>query len=248
MPTVLRLPDRRSDEEALRALVEAGAVEVEAEGDDLLGLFVSEPRLLPGSRVEPAVMFDQGDTWAASLRPFQVGPLRIAPPGQSGDLVLESGPAFGSGQHASTRLVLDRLALRPPRARVLDVGTGNGILALAALCLGASSAVGVDTDPAALRVAADNAARAGLSERLRLTATLPEERFELILVNIVADTILELAPALLTRLAPGGELCASGVSELRRAEVERGLRRLGLHVPGGEESGGWWRIDALASW
>lgn len=248
MPTVLRLPDRRFDEESLWALVEAGAVEVEAEGEDLLGLFVGEPPPLPGARVEPALMFDQGDTWAASLRPFQVGPLRIAPLGQPGDLVLESGPAFGSGQHPSTRLVLDRLALRPPTGRVLDVGTGNGILALAALRLGAASAVGVDTDPAALPIAASNAARAGLSDRLELRADLPEQPFDLILVNIVADTVLDLAPALLTRLAPGGELCASGVSELRRAEVERGLRRLGLHVPGCEESGGWWRIDALASW
>lgn len=248
MPTVLRFSGCCDDEDALWALVDAGAVEVEAEGDDLLGLFPGEAPLLAGAVAEPARMLDQGDTWQASLRPFDVGGLRIAPLGQVGDLVIESGPAFGSGQHPSTRLVLDRLAARPPAGRVLDVGTGNGILALTALRLGAARAVGVDLDPEALAIAARNAARAGLSDRLDLGTVLPEGSFDLILVNIVADTVLELGPALVARLAPGGELCASGVSGLRRAEVERGLRHLGLHVPVVEESGGWWRLDAQASW
>src|SRR5690606_13650087 len=95
------------------------------------------------------------------------------PPGPR-TVVLEAGAAFGSGLHPTTRLCLDRLVADPPAAPVLDVGTGSGVLALAALRLGAPWALGTEVDAAARAVAARNAARNALSDRLRIVDAAPD--------------------------------------------------------------------------
>lgn len=263
MPIAVRIHDAAQDEDALVALIDAGAAEVEAQGPDLLGLFhraEGEPcadlvrSLLPHAAVsaEPAAMVDWDSVWVASLRPVTVGPLVIAPvgvPAPDGALQIETDGAFGSARHPTTLLCLRWLVDRPTYMGVLDVGTGSGVLALAALRLGASQAVGVDTEPAALAVAARNAARAHLSDHLLLLRDVPDgRRFDRVVANILAAPLIELAPRMAHWVGHGGELAVSGFGPSMREEVSIALRHAGLRVVGGDEVDGWCRLDAHAPW
>lgn len=263
MPIAVRIHSSAQDEDALVALVDAGAAEVEAQGPDLLGLFHSAEGeacaalvrgLLPGATVsaEPAAMVDWDSVWVASLRPVRVGPLVVAPagvPAPAGALEIETDGAFGSARHPSTMLCIRWLVDRPTAGTVLDVGTGSGVLALAALRLGASEAVGIDADPAALVVARRNARRAGLEDRLLLADRPPEgRRYDRVVANILASPLIELAPSLAGWLGPGGELAVSGFGPTMQAEVRAALLHAGLRVVGGDEVEGWCRVDAFAPW
>jgi ribosomal protein L11 methyltransferase len=141
--------------------------------------------------------------------------------------------AFGTGTHPTTALCLAAISeavTARPGLSVLDVGTGSGLLAIAARKLGAGRTVAVDVDPVAVRVAGENAARNGVALELS-GAPAGEVRgaFDLVVANILANTLVELAPALDARLAPGGTLVLSGIlapqaDEVRAAHVARGLR------------------------
>ena len=137
-------------------------------------------------------------------------------------VVLEPGLAFGTGDHPTTGMCLVALDLflqRHPGARVLDVGTGSGLLCIAARKLAAGLVVGTDNDPIALRVARENAAVNGVGFDLR--PDLPAgARFDLVLANILANTLIELAPALSQALAPGGRLVLSGILREQADAVE----------------------------
>lgn len=175
-----------------------------------------------------------------------------AAPGQQ-VLVIDPGQAFGTGGHASTHLALEWIdawaagSEGTPRlvagARVLDVGTGSGVLALAALALGADSAVGLDLDPVAVREAAVVAADNGLAERCLLYAggleALSAGGFDLVLANLLKREMLEVAPAIAASVAPGGGLVLSGLIERDGPEVLRRFASEGL-APGGERR----RLDA----
>lgn len=154
------------------------------------------------------------------------------------ELVIDPGQAFGTGSHASTRLALTALlgesASLGRDVRVLDVGTGTGILALAALRLGAGWALGIDTDFRASREASKWARRNGLSERFATCAGSPdclgEGRFELVLANLLRVEILPLVEALASRLGPGGRLVVSGLLSSERMEVASAFAARGLRV------------------
>ena len=131
---------------------------------------------------------------------------------------LDPGLAFGSGTHPTTALCLqwldalaDEGALR--EARVLDFGCGSGILALAALKLGAAQAVGVDNDPQALTATADNAERNGVADRLHVHAPEdePAATYPVVVANILASALVSLADTLTARVAPGGRIAMSGI-------------------------------------
>ena len=166
-------------------------------------------------------------------------------------MTLDPGMAFGSGTHHTTRLCCELLEHLPVEgARVLDMGTGSGILSIAALMLGAEEAVGVDIDRVAVRTAAENAAENGFgADRFTAVAAdlvhqpLGEELtrggFDIVLANIVADVIIALAPAIARHLKPGGHLVASGIILPRREEVIAALEAEGLTVAGGREQEGW---------
>jgi ribosomal protein L11 methyltransferase len=159
-------------------------------------------------------------------------------------VVLDPGMAFGTGLHPTTRGCLELLQrVSPMPARVLDVGCGSGILALAALRLGAAAAVGFDTDPGAVTATRENGARNGVADRIEVRhGTLPEtpaERFELVLANLVASVLVELAPRLAAHLAPGGTIVASGIIEPRAEEVERAMAAAGLSVSARLDDGEW---------
>ena len=128
-------------------------------------------------------------------------------------------------------------------AGVLDIGTGSGILAIAALKLGAREAEGVDIDPMCVRTAGENAERNGVSDRFRvLVGDLSDKasgRYDLITANIVASAILSLAPHVPALMAPGAQFIASGIIDERKEEVLDGLRAAGLTAVEVQEKRGW---------
>ncbi len=210
-----------------------------------------------GGTLEELPDQDWGEKWKEGLTPLAIGrvfvrPSWIAaetPPGMV-EVTLDPGMAFGTGTHPTTSLCLaalsERLAARPG-ARVLDVGTGSGLLAIAARKLGAPRVVGNDNDPIAVRVALENAALNGVQVDFdqRDVGEQPGP-FDLVLANILANTLCELAPAIAAQLAPGGVVLLSGIltpqeAEVRAAYVAAGLRPL----PGGDRRDGEWSLLAM---
>jgi len=140
---------------------------------------------------------------------------------------------------------------RRPPLNVLDVGTGSGVLALAALTGGASHATGVDIDAEALRVAGENARLNGVAERLRLVhgdVAAVGGHWAIVTANVLAAPLIELAPALAHRLSHAGRLVLSGIPASVAPEVERAYRRLGLVHRGTRSRGGWTALVFEASW
>ena len=160
-------------------------------------------------------------------------------------LALDPGMAFGTGLHPTTRLCLqglERLAddgrvthgsARDGSARVLDVGIGSGILAIAAGLFGAGELVGVDPDPIAVDASVANARRNRLARRLHVrVGSLPTGAppFDVVLANLIASLLVALAPALHAELRPGGMLLASGIFVEREPEVRAAFAAVGLRV------------------
>ena len=219
---------------------------------------------LPRLRYAEAGRDDWSEAWKAFHRPVRVGRLLVQPSWEDaaarpGDLVItvDPGRAFGTGSHETTRLclaALDRL-VRPGGA-VLDVGTGSGVLALAAARLGASRVDALDTDPAAVEAASANAERNGLSDRIdaregSLGASWPWELgpragYDLVVMNIALATVLELLPDAAAALRPGGALAASGFLAEAAPEVEAAARAAGLRAEAAEFDGEWGAVTARA--
>ena len=148
---------------------------------------------------------------------------------------LDPGMAFGTGHHPTTRLCLTEIERRvQPGAKVLDLGTGSGILAIAAAGLGASSVLGLDRDTTACTVARRNVRANGLARRVRIMrGSIPQpgvSGFDLVLANISAKVLTALAAPLAQTLAPDGLLIASGVLEEQGASVAEAFRGAGLQV------------------
>ena len=188
--------------------------------------------------VSPADGRDEGSVWVLAPRAISIGRLRIVPDGTDGEagvLRLVDAPVFGTGLHPTTALCLEALAeetrIALPDA-VLDVGTGSGILALAALMLGVPRASAVDIDDDALSVAAENARINGVASRLQLARGGPDAvagAWPLVLANVVAAPLIEMAPALVQRIAHQGLLVLSGIPESLSHDVAKAYRRLGMH-------------------
>lgn len=181
----------------------------------------------PDYRVEPVIEQD----WVRRSQ-SQFEPLRIsdklwivpswatAPEPGATNLVLDPGLAFGTGSHPSTRLCLQWLE-RTIRGgeRVLDYGCGSGILAIAAMRLGASVALGVDVDPQALPAARANAERNGVNARFINTETAPDFQADLVVANILANPLILLAPLLAGLAGKGGRIALSGILETQTEGV-----------------------------
>jgi len=168
-------------------------------------------------------------------------------------LALDPGMAFGTGLHPTTRLCLAALEVLADRgevegARVLDVGCGSGILAIAALKLGATDAYGVDTDPIAIESTLANARRNRLMRRIQArVGSLPSEQppFDLVLANLIAGVLVLLAAALRDELRPGGTLLASGIFIDREAEVAAAFEAAGLSIRERSVEGEWVALTAV---
>ena len=214
---------------------------------------------MPAAEVSHRVVSDGEwrDGWRAYYRPFRAGVrLVICPSWEDytaapGDLVLrlDPGMAFGTGTHPTTRLCLEALEERVrPGDRILDWGTGSGILAIAAGLLGAGEILAIDQDPAAVDSARDNLLRNGLADRVELRQGGIEScparaAFDLIVANITADPILSGLEAALARLRPGGTLLLCGISEHRAQEVRAALQT-GEPASLEERSDEGWRLFA----
>ncbi len=159
--------------------------------------------------------------WMDEFRPMRFGRrLWIIPGGfppedpQAVNLHLDPGLAFGTGTHETTALCLEWLDAEPPRERsVLDYGCGSGVLAIAALLLGAREAVGCDIDPQAVTASRDNALANGVAGRARFCrpAELPEAQFDVVVANILASPLVGLAEGLAGRCRAGGRIALSGL-------------------------------------
>jgi ribosomal protein L11 methyltransferase len=183
-------------------------------------------------------------------------------------LALDPGMAFGTGLHPTTRLCLAAVEAIGDRglldgARVLDVGCGSGILAIAAAKLGAAEVLGVDTDPIAIEATEANAARnkvggevggdrRGRSRRRRSVVrarvgSLPsgEAPFDVVLANLIAGLLVTLAPQLRDELGPGGVLLASGIFIDRESEVRSAFESVGLEMTGRTAEGEWVALEAV---
>lgn len=190
--------------------------------------------------VTPVEEADWTEAWKAGYTPQRIGRILVLPswlgePIEPGEVLLrlDPGMAFGTGLHPTTRGCLRFMQeLRPMPRAVLDVGSGSGILALAALKLGAEHAVCFDTDAAAVDATRANAAANGLGDCVDARrGSLPEdpnERFPLVVANLVATLLVDLAPRLAAHTAPGATLLASGIINHRAGEVIEALAATGL--------------------
>ena len=186
-----------------------------------------------GARYEEVVGDAWRDAWKEHYKPYAIAEgLVVRPPWEPYEakpgekvLELEPGRAFGTGLHETTRLVAQAIKKYAAEAQgklVIDVGCGSGILALAALALGAERAIAIDNDPEAIDVTRENAARNGLGARVEasttdvaaLAATAP-----LVVANIEAHVLIPMAPDLMKRVEPGGLLFLSGVLVPQTASV-----------------------------
>lgn len=197
---------------------------------------------------------DYATSWRKDWKPFRVGKLVLLPPWcEKGPpratdirLTIEPGGSFGSGRHASTRTclrVID-LAIRGGE-RILDAGTGSGVLSVAATMLGAESAIGFDIDPASKTSAEELAERNGVAARCEFRegdfGTLrPEDTgFDVVLANIYADVLQAHAAELKKRLAPGGWFAFSGCRIDHRDATVAKMTEIGLQVREERRRGRW---------
>jgi len=265
MPYRIDLPDGR--DELTDLLIELGALDVErAEPCGIAALMPDQvapedvARALGVSAVStsPATGRDADSTWVLRPRAVRAGRLRIVPVGaaaaEPGDVRLIDAPAFGTGLHPTTALCVEAIdeavQLDAPSA-VLDVGTGSGVLALAALRLGVAHATGVDTDEGAVSVAIENARINRLSDRFEVVlggAAAVTGSWPLVVANIVAASLIEMAPVLVRRVGHHGRLVMSGIPATIEGEVERAYRRLGMRRVNTTSRAGWIALILQSSW
>lgn len=193
---------------------------------------------------------DWAHGWKAYFKPLRVGRRLVVVPSwesfeaEPGDVLLslDPGMAFGTGTHPSTALALQALEVRVrPGQTVLDVGTGSGILAIAARKLGAARVVAIDIDPVAVRVAGENATHNGVEVEVQEGEVnrLPGAFADVVVANIVADVLVEIGPELARVLRPGGLAIGSGIIARELPRVEAAWAACGLRHEEGRWSEGW---------
>ena len=194
---------------------------------------------------------DWEESWKDNYPPQEVGESLVVLPywlaedyrGSRRPVILDPGLTFGTGAHPTTQMVVEVMenAVKPG-FRCLDLGSGSGILSIAALRLGAKSAVGIDIDPKAEDIARENAAYNGfaapaftaltgnVTEDKKLMASLAAESYDVLLVNIVADVIIGLAPVLPGFMTEKTLLICSGILDSRLGDVTAALEAAGLTI------------------
>lgn len=205
------------------------------------------------------------ESWKDNYPPQEIGDRIVVLPywlaEESTDrlkVILDPGLTFGTGAHPSTQMVMEVMenAVKPG-FHCLDLGSGSGILSIAALRLGAETAVGIDIDPKAEDIARENAAYNGfaapaftaltgnVTEDTALMDTLAAKRYDLVLVNIVADVIIGLAPVLPHFLNESSTLICSGILDTRLSDVLDALTAAGLTVTATKAKDDWRCVTAI---
>lgn len=195
---------------------------------------------------------DWSENWKKYFKPLEIGTrLAVCPSWEKYDnkdnrnvMMIDPGAAFGTGAHDTTRLcltVLDRFCT--DGATLLDVGSGSGILSIAAVLLGCNHADGVDIDPLAVKVAEENAALNNVSDKTDYICGDLVERisgqYDIVCANIVADVIISLCDNVKTFMKDGGIFICSGIIDSRETDVTAKLSEVGLKVDERFTSGGW---------
>jgi ribosomal protein L11 methyltransferase len=272
-----RVPSEEVHPLVAEGLLALGGAAVQEEGDALVTYllppddpeaFLAEARAhfaawLPGGAVpELSWRWQENEDWARKwregLRPRKVtGRLVVKPTWTEweraeGEVVIDIDPqmAFGTGEHATTRGCLRLLddALRPGD-RVVDIGSGSAILAIAAALLGAGEVVAVEYDPDANLNARENLEQNGVESRVRIVEAMADPpllrelgRFDLVLANILSSVIRPLLPAFREALGgdPAGRLIVSGILGTEHAEVVRDAEAAGFRVERVDEEEEWW--------
>jgi ribosomal protein L11 methyltransferase len=250
---------------ALDLLMQLGALDIEQVCEGLAAILpdsVAEDRVaaalrLPSVNVSPAVARDDGSVWVLNPGAIRIGgvlivPAEIAAPPNA--LRLTDSNVFGTGLHPTTSLCIEALAeilMFERLDSVLDVGTGSGILALTALMSGVPQAVGLDIDAHALKIAAQNSCLNHLEDRLQLVLGGPDVvdgSWPLVVANVLAAPLIEMAPVLVRRVGRRGRLILSGVQWSLESEVREAYRDLGMRHISSKTRGGWTALVAQASW
>ncbi len=207
---------------------------------------------------------DWEESWKDNYPDQEIGETLVVVPCWRSDaeterkkIILDPGLTFGTGAHPSTQMVMEKMEeVIRPGFRCLDLGSGSGILSIAALRLGAESAVGMDIDPKAEDMARENAAYNGftaprftamtgnVTEDKALMEKLASQEYDLVLVNIVADVIIGLAPILPGFLTETSTLICSGILDVRLEDVTAALRKAGLTVTAVKEKEDWRCVTA----
>ena len=208
---------------------------------------------------------DWEESWKDNYPPQEVGENLVVLPywlaegyeGQRTPIILDPGLTFGTGAHPSTQMVMQTMEQSIcPGAKCLDLGSGSGILSIAALRLGAEKAVGIDIDPKAEDIARENAAFNGfaapeftaltgnVTEDHALMGKLSQEKWDVVLVNIVADVIIGLAPVLPKFMNENTLLICSGILDTRLGDVTAALEAAGLTIVGRREKEDWRSVSA----
>jgi ribosomal protein L11 methyltransferase len=195
---------------------------------------------------------DPFEAYRAASRPFMVGRRFWIDPGPLSDspapsgriaLRLPASRAFGTGAHESTRLVLLALEEEPVEGlRLLDVGTGSGVLALAAVALGAEQSFALDSDPEAIFVARENLRHHAFGARVVLAACTPDAltgTFPIVVANLLPEELLPMRGAIFARVASRGRLVVSGIPSEREGEVLSKLRARRWTLGGCRRENGW---------
>ena len=200
---------------------------------------------------------DWAEVWKKSYKPFRLGRHIVIKPGwekfdpEAGDRIIEIDPgmAFGTGTHETTGMCVELIEeYVKPGMKVIDIGTGTGILAIAAAHMGAKEVLATDLDPMAVKVAAENVAKNGFSgviaTRCGDLLEAVDETGDIVIANIIADVIKMLAAPVRAHIAPGGRFICSGIARERQDEVIEALNAAGYRNLDVREKGEWCAIEA----
>ena len=255
------------DEELQEKLQGLSHIKLYLEDTDTAGMArlekaVSELKL--PMTVAPLADVNWEESWKDNYPPQEIGSKIVVLPYWLAEeetdrlkVILDPGLTFGTGAHPSTQMVMEKMEeVVRPGFRCLDLGSGSGILSIAALRLGAQSAIGMDIDPKAEDIARENAAYNGfaapeftaltgnVTEDQALMESLAAKEYDLVLVNIVADVIIGLSPILPNFLTENSTLICSGILDVRLAEVIAALEKVGLTVTAVKEKEDWRCVTA----
>jgi ribosomal protein L11 methylase PrmA len=243
-----RVDISRPPHDALEQFMALGALDIEESNGGLAAILPDDvpPGVLVAALgvasvvVSPAVGRDDESVW------------RLSP--HAGSLRMADSNVFGSGHHPTTALCVEAieeaLAIEVPES-VLDVGTGSGVLALTALMRGVPKAVGLDIDADALRVAAENARLNNMEDRLALVLGGPDAvngSWLLVVANVLAAPLMEMAPTLVRRVGHRGRLILSGIPWSLESEVRQAYLHLGMRHIRSETRAGWTVLVVEATW
>ena len=200
---------------------------------------------------------DWAESWKKSYKPFRLGRHIVIKPGwekfdpEAGDRIIEIDPgmAFGTGTHETTGMCVELIEeYVKPGMKVIDIGTGTGILAIAAAHMGAKEVLATDLDPMAVKVAAENVAKNGFSgviaTRCGDLLEAVDETGDIVIANIIADVIKMLAAPVRAHIALGGRFICSGIARERQDEVIEALNAAGYRNLDVREKGEWCAIEA----